>query len=342
MTPRILLICLLLLCAACNTHVQRKVTPAFYYWKQTWTGNTTELQYVQQLPAKRLYIKMFDVDLDEITKEPVPVAIFRQRAPFPDSVDIVPVVFVMNEVWEKADSNLAPKIARLLQQLCDSIPAARMPEIQLDCDWTKTTRANYFSFIQQIKKQPFFQHRQLSATIRMYQLKYLTSSGVPPVDKGLLMCYNMGDLHKPGDHNSILDVATMTSYIGNDRIAGYPLPLDIALPLFEWSVLFRNGQYIGILRNVGEKELRNTLLFTHSGERLYTVQKDTLISGYPLQKGNVVRRETSDHKALEASARLVAQQRQAYDPIIIFYHLDSVTLHNYPLDELQKIYRLFN
>jgi hypothetical protein len=342
MVPRIRLICLLLLCVGCNTHIQRKVTPAFYYWKQSWTGNTTELQYVKQLPAKRLYIKMFDVDLDEITKEPVPVAIFRQRAPFPDSVEIVPVVFIMNEVWGKADTSLAPKIALLLQQLCDSIPAARMPEIQLDCDWTKTSRTTYFSFIQQIKEQPFFQHRQLSATIRMHQLKYLASSGVPPVDKGLLMCYNMGDLHKYGDHNSILDVATINTYIGNNRVAAYPLPLDIALPLFEWSVLFRNGQYIGILRNVGEQELNNTLLFTHRGERLYTVQKDTLLNGYLLQKGNVIRRETSSNKVLETSARIVAAQRQAYDPIIIFYHLDSVTLHNYPLDELQKIYRFFN
>lgn len=343
MISRILLIGLLIWSAACNHPVQRQVTPAFYYWKQTWTGNTKELQYVQQLPAKRLYIKLFDVTQDEVTKAPVPVAIFRQAAPFPENVEIVPVVFLMNEIWARPDTALAGKVAKLLAQLCDSIPAARIREIQLDCDWTQTSRDAYFSFIKQIKQIPFFQQRRLSATIRLYQVKYVAKTGVPPVDRGLLMCYNMGDLRKPGAHNSILDPDVMESYLGEHRIARYPLPLDIALPLFGWSILFRNDiGYAGILRNVGETELQNTALFTPGPSHLYTVQQDTLLNGYPLKKGNVIRRETTDALTLAAAAKLVAKQLQTTDPTIIFYHLDSLTLQNYPLDELQKITRFFN
>ncbi|MCW3467715.1 hypothetical protein [Chitinophaga nivalis] len=339
---RIYLSYLLLLCMACHSPVQRKVTPAFYFWKQTWTGNTTEKQYVAQLPAKRLYIKMFDVELDDATQTPAPVATFRQAAPLSDSVDIIPVVFLMNNIWEKADTTLAGNVGKLLQQLCEQIPAARIPEIQLDCDWTKNSRTAYFDFLTRIRQHPFFRNRSLSVTIRMHQVKFLTASGTPPADKGLLMCYNMGDLRKYGDHNSILDETTMAAYIGKDRVARYPLPLDLALPLFEWSVLFRKGQYAGILRNISTQELRNTRLFDHSGQLLYTVKQDTLLNGYALRQGEVVRRETTSHEALKAAARLVAQQRQTYDPVVIFFHLDSVTLHNYPLDELQKIYRLFN
>ncbi|HVI47439.1 MAG TPA: hypothetical protein VM802_21380 [Chitinophaga sp.] len=336
------LCCILLLLAACKHPVPRKVTPAFYFWKSIWTGNATENAYLRQLPAGRLYIKMFDVDVDEMTKQPVPVAVFRQQVPLPDSMDIVPVVFFMNEVWEHPDTTLATKVAQLLQHLCRSIPAARIPEIQLDCDWTKTSRDVYFAFLQALRRQPFVREHLLSATIRMHQVKYVGSSGIPPVEKGLLMCYNMGDLRKEGDHNSIIDPSTLASYIGQNRIAEYPLPLDIALPLFEWTVLFYQGRYEGILRNVGSAELHDTALFAPAGKQLFTVKKDTLLNGYYLHTGSTIRRETSTHKELEAAARMVAQQRQQYNPVIIFYHLDSVTLHNYPLDELQKIYRLFN
>lgn len=342
MTPRNLFLCLLLLCAACHRPAPRKVTPAFYFWKQTWTGNATEQQYLRQLPARRLYVKMFDIDRDVVTRQPIPVAILQQKVPLPDSVDIVPVIFFMNEIWEQPDTALAANINKLLEQLCSSIPAHRIPEIQLDCDWTKGSRDAYFAFIRQLQQQPFFRQHPLSATIRMHQVKYVTASGVPPVDKGLLMCYNMGDLRKEGDHNSILDRKTMEAYIGQDRISEYPLPLDVALPLFDWSVLFKQGRYAGILRNIGDRELNDTLLFARSGNLLYTVKKDSLINGYLLQAGNVVRRETSGSKELEAVATMVSEQRQAHDPVVIFYHLDSVTLYNYPLDELQKIYRLFN
>lgn len=343
MTPRIFLIGLFVLCASCTRRAPRETTPAFYYWKQTWTGNATERQYAQQLPAKRLYIKMFDVAADEAAKKPVPVAIFRKTAPLPVNIEIVPVIFLANEIWKYPDTSLATKVARLLQQLCDSFPAASIREIQLDCDWTRSSRAAYFAFMQQIRQTPFFRQRRLSATIRMYQLKYAVKTGIPPADRGLLMCYNMGDLRRPGPHNSILDEDAMASYLGENRVAAYPLPLDVALPLFEWSVLFRNGvTYAGILRNVGDAELRDTAFFERNAAHLYTVRKDTLLKGYFLQKGSVIRRETVNHAALERAARMVAKQLQTNNPVVVFYHLDAATLQKYPLDELQKIYRFFN
>ncbi|MDR6566823.1 hypothetical protein [Chitinophaga ginsengisegetis] len=340
MNPRILLIILLL---SCNHAAKRNVTPAFYYWKQTWTGNTAELKYMQDLPARRLYVKLFDVDIDEVTKAPTPVAIFRQKAPFPAGVEIVPVVFLMNEIWANPTPQLAANVSRLMEQLCDSLPATSIKEIQLDCDWTQTSRDAYFSFIKQIRQTPFFRERRVSATIRMYQVKYKVRTGIPPVDRGLLMCYNMGDLRKPGSHNSILDISAMESYLGEQRVAAYPLPLDIALPLFSWSVLFRNGtEYTGILRNIGTEELQDTTIFAAGSKQLYIIRKDTTLNGYPLKEGSVIRRETIDQQALETAAQLVAKQLQTPDPVIIFYHLDSTTLKKYPLNELQKICRFFN
>ena len=66
----------------------------------------------------------------------------------------------------------------------------------------------------------------LSATIRLHQLKFIGESGIPPVDKGLLMCYNMGDLHRLRISNSILETAELKKYI--KQLSVYPLKLDVA------------------------------------------------------------------------------------------------------------------
>ncbi len=345
----LLIICsLLFLLPACKSTPSRQVTPAFYFWKQSWTGNATELEYLRQLPAGKLYVKMFDVAPGDKPGEAVPVAIFQQQQPLPADQEIVPVIFLMNEIWNNPpDTNMAVQLAqrteKLLGSLCSSLPDKQpIKEIQIDCDWTKTTKDTYFRYLKALQHLPFFKGKDISATIRMHQIKFRNSSGIPPVNKGLLMCYNMGDLRKPGDHNSILDISTMESYIGNDRISNYPLPLDIALPLFQWTVLFENNQYKGILRNVGTRELENKNLFIPHGRQLFVVQKDTLINGYMLKKGSELRREITNVQLLEDAAQLISAQRQSYNPTVIFYHLDAATLDNYPLHELQKVYRLFN
>jgi len=341
-----LLILLTLLLAACRHEAPRQPEPAFYYWKQSWTGNPLELQYLQQLPAKKLYIKMFDVSPDAGGK-PIPVAVFRQQAPLPQGQPLVPVIFIMNEVWAQLKDTaeitaFTGKTSRLLEDMAMALPDRQIREVQVDCDWTQTSSSPYFQFLTTLKSQPFFRDKTLSATIRMHQVKYRTSSGTPPVDKGLLMCYNMGDLRKAGDHNSILDPATMKAYIGSDRISNYPLPLDIALPLFSWTVLFEQGQYKGILRNIGAAELDNRELFIPQGKHLFVVKNDTLFNGYLLRKGSELRRETTNIELLKSAASLVAKQKQDYNPTIIFYHLDAATLKNYPLHELQETYRLFH
>lgn len=329
---------LLLALFACRE--PRPTYRAFYHWKQRYAPTTGETDALRQLGVQRLYVRCFDVDWQN--DHATPVAIADLRAPFPDSTLIVPVVFVMNEVWQRKDSAWAREVAQrtagLLEQVCRHIPPERIPEIQLDCDWTRSSRDTYFTFLRALRHEPFFQNRQLSATIRLHQVKYAAGSGVPPADKGLLMCYNMGDLRKPGDHNSILDVNTLRAYTGNDRIAKYPLPLDFALPLFEWGVLFRKGQYAGLTRNM---PLQIENVFRPAGKLTWTVVKDTAIDNVRLHPGDLIRHEDSQTDAVKQAAALLSEQRQAHAPVIIFYHLEPGILHKYELHELETIYRLF-
>ena len=318
----------------------RETHRAFYHWKQRFDPSPGENTALQKLGVTRLYVKCFDVD--QQGDKAVPVAISDFRAPFPDSALLIPVVFIMNEVWQRKDSawthDVARRTAGLLAALCRNIPPERIPEIQLDCDWTRSTRDAYFAFLRAIRNEPFFQNRQLSATIRLHQVKYTAGSGVPPVDKGLLMCYNMGDLRKPGDHNSIIDPETLLSYTGNNRITQYPLPLDFALPLFDWDVLFRKGQYAGLTRNMPVTDER---IFRKSGDFSYTVVKDTAIANVRLHPGDVIRHEESAPGVLRKAAKQLSKQRQPGAPVIIFYHLEPGILNKYDLHELETIYSLF-
>lgn len=336
----ILLWSLLPLCMACSR--PREVHRAFYFWKQQYALSPPEKTALQDLHVSRLYVKCFDVAWNEINRTAVPVAIADFKEPFPDSLEIIPVVFLMNEIWQQKDTGwaqlMAERTASLLEKQCAQIPPRQIKEIQLDCDWTRTSRDRYFSFLQQLRRQPFFANRQLSATIRMHQVKYTGSSGVPPVDKGLLMCYNMGDLRKPGDHNSILDMEALRAYTGSNRITNYPLSLDLALPLFEWDVLFRDKKYAGLLR---QPPLSNKQLFREDGNHSYTALRDTALQNVLIRRGDVVRHESCPPELLQKAAHHLSRQRQPHTPAVIFYHLDPIILQKYSLHELETIYHIF-
>ncbi|KAA2242975.1 hypothetical protein F0L74_10665 [Chitinophaga agrisoli] len=329
-------ICLLIGCLSC-TRPPRTITRGFYYWKQRYAPDTTVLHTLEALHTHRLYVKLFDVALAGDKHTAIPIARLDQRSAFPAGMEIIPTVFIMNDVWPQVQPDtLAAQVARLLSQMSPQ----QAPEVQIDCDWTRNSRQPYFAFLQAFRQQPFLHGRQLSVTIRLHQLKFLASSGVPPADKGLLMCYNMGNLRQYGEHNSILNMEDMKAYTGNNRIKQYPLSLDLALPLFSWSVLFRQHNYAGLLRNLDENSFHSRQVFRHKSGQLYTVIKDTVMNGYALHMGDEVRYENCTPALLEETAHYLSARCQDRDPVVIFYHLDENILSKYALSELEKTYNI--
>ena len=124
---------------------------------------------------------------------------------------------------------LAGKICKLLASIYQN-NLNKPYEIQFDCDWTETTKEKYFHLLKLARarlNQFGFSTAKISATIRLYQCKYLFKTGVPPVDKGMLMCYNMGNLKNPGTKNFILESYELRKYISS--LNTYPLQLDVAV-----------------------------------------------------------------------------------------------------------------
>ncbi|MEO6540856.1 MAG: hypothetical protein ABIN74_07710 [Ferruginibacter sp.] len=315
----------------------RNIERSFYYWRTVLDLTDFEKQQLDSLHVKTIYLKFFDVDWDEAAKAPVPVAKLQAaNNKFAHGFRVIPTVFITNTCIQKIDPSqtrsLAEKIMQLLKSQVREIAFDTIPEVQIDCDWTASTREKYFDILKNIKRlKP---NATLSATIRLHQIKYIAKTGIPPVDRGLLMCYNMGNLKDPATKNSILETAELKKYISN--LSAYPLPLDVAFPLFDWKVLYRNNFYTGLIQNLPAAVFNNS--FSKQTGNRYSILKDTLLGGYDLRKGDMIRDEQSDINEVLAAAGEIGKHLKNTPLRVSLYHLDSVILSKYTTHELETLY----
>lgn len=215
----------------------------------------------------------------------------------------------------------------------------RLREVQFDCDWTDGTRAQYFAFLRASEK--LFAGKLVSSTIRLYQYKYPDKAGVPPVARGMLMCYNAGNVKDPETTNSVFDRQEVMAYLKDQH--HYPLALDYALPVFEWALLYHEGKFQAILSpemllgsNKRYLDLRD--------DRHATVLEDfTYGYFYPgmfIRKGDEIRFERPDMSDVEAVAGWLHEHKNSADAALTFYHLNNYDLTKYS-QALEGMYRAF-
>jgi hypothetical protein len=349
---RVSVVFLLFFPAACKQKQQLKTERGFYYWKSRLQFSDAEKKMLEQLKISKLYVKFFDVQLNEDGTGPAPVAKIAVDSSALDMLrqnktQIAPVVFITNETIKTLDSSglnlLAENIFRLIESISEKKLFAGYPELQIDCDWTQTTKSQYFFLLQKLKKlmdgsSLFGKQKILSATIRLHQVKYSNKTGVPPVDKSLLMCYNMGNLKNPATSNSILDPSELKSYL--QGLNKYPLQLDIALPLFEWHVYFSNQLYKGITSEIKSEELTSST--GKWNQNIFTFERDTVLQNIRFKKGDVLRFEESRKEDIEQCIDFLKQNIHNRQLTVFFYHLDEVILNKHPQHELETLYNRFH
>jgi hypothetical protein len=335
---------------SCNQRNEpRQIERSFYYWKSNLHLSNLEKKALDTLGVKTLYVKFFDVDWNSQQIKAMPIAKLTTDEKSLANVKenqslkftIIPTIFITNETFINIDSSAIKKLVddiyTLTTNTISSYAFDKIGGIQFDCDWTERTRDKYFLFLSTVKKIYTNSNMEISATIRLHQVKFLSKTGVPPVDKGMLMCYNMGNLKNPLTKNSIIETEELKKYISN--LSLYPLPLDVALPLFEWNVLFRKNMYNGILRDFPVEYFSS--LFTTKKENSFTILKDTFLQGYQFLKDDVVRNEKSDYATITEVANEVNQDLKNTQLRVSLYHLDSVILTKYKIYELETIYNSF-
>ena len=240
---------------SCSQGKAEKNLRSAYYWSTTWQLDSNKMNFIQKHHINRIYVRYFDV-VKDADGEIMPNATLHfntfeenrngktHESLIPEGIEIIPVVYIVNDCLktnEQMGKYLADKILLRILQMNEANDVKRVKEIQIDCDWTASTQKVYFDFLEKLRVKAKAKKIKLSATIRLHQL----SMTPPPVDRGILMMYNTGDVKQLSCQKPILDMKDVVPYI--QHLGSYPLPLSAAYPLFSWRILFREGKFVGIM-----------------------------------------------------------------------------------------------
>jgi hypothetical protein len=289
-----------------------------YYWKNVFELNDTERNFLTEHQVKRLYLRFFDVVPADpgsssnyhIEYEAVPSPTVSFRDTVPEGVEIVPVVYITIEALRLINSSFSDYSSLIVERIlnmADFHDLGALREVQLDCDWTQQTQEGYFALCQAVRDQLAPLGIQLSCTIRLWQL----ACACPPVDRGVLMLYNTGNITDPDTRNSILDLDDVKAYLKGQP---YGLPLDIGYPVFSWYVWFRDNGFMGLFHQRPDN--------------------DTVVKA-----GDVLRYEHVGFDELHAVDSFVRLNMPDDDASVILFTLDSANLSNYTSDEIRQLYR---
>ena len=241
-----------LLMTGCNSStIVQPSKRAVYLWTTQINMDSTKLQFLKSHDISRMYVRFFDVVLDE-QGNATPNATARFITPLPKNMDIVPTVFLMPECLRGDRQQLAKQIVDRVMQMCETNDVTGVKEMQIDCDWTSSTRQAYHRFMATMLKLCHARGINLSSTIRLHQL----AQTPPPADRGVLMMYNTGNVADINCHKPILDMRDAAPYL--KHLKSYKLPLSTAYPVFAWRVLFRGRQFVGIIHSDDEYPLLPT------------------------------------------------------------------------------------
>ena len=310
---------------------------SIYHWKTTFNPINSELAFLRKHNVKRLYLRFFDVALDNHWLEgelyPVPIAttVFRQVPPA--DMEIVPTVYITLEVLRQTNvktADLANRIVTRILAMATRHKIGNINEVQFDYDWTATTQNSYFELCRIAKDSLHGKGIELSSTIRLHQLR----GDCPPVDRGVLMLYNTGALRNAETKNSILDYSDVAPYVTN---ANYRLHLDFAYPAFAWGIWFRDNRFKAILRTT---DYSDQTYYRRQSDGTYKVLKNHYLESHELQKGDIIRLESSRYDEVLKVKRLAEKQLKDDSYSVLLYHLDSTCISNYTTDEIETLYDL--
>lgn len=324
-------------------HVER----AFYFWKSNNSISTEEAKHLKDQEVRKLYVKLFEVDYTE-TRGNFPYEKNRlSHYTFDDldSVTIVPTIFIKNSIFQYNDEKSLDQLADNIVFLIDKYSKSEYneknnifdyKEIQIDCDWTKTTKDKYFYLLKKIKS---LSGKELSCTLRLYPYKYPEIMGVPPVDKVTLMCYNLIKPLTKKTKNSILDIDELKKYLTERK--SYPVHIDVALPVFYWTQLYQNNRFAGLL-DLNENDIQS---FAKSTEPLwYQIGKDTSFNYGEtyLKVGDQVKCEEVKASEINEAITLIKKYVDLdASTTISLFDLDENTFKHYTDEEISGFYSSF-
>jgi hypothetical protein len=327
-------ITVLLLFSACRKPGNNTI--AFYYWKTGFKLNQNQTTLLKQT-GNNTYIRFFDVTWNETRHTSYPNAVVQFNQPV-TGINITPVIYITNKTFQNIADTAINTLAAHCNKLGNDIATQNhisYQKIQIDCDWSLTTRGKYFGFLKAFKK---LNQKQLQVTIRLHQVKYKGRTGIPPADGGVLMFYNMGTLNAdPEQPNSIYNPDDADKYVG--YINTYPLKLDIALPLFSWAIHVRDGRTIQVYGKIGRGQLRDLSNFeTTANVNNYRARRSFFLEGIYIKQNDIFKLEETDINTLNTAARQLNKNLpHQQNKTIIYYELANIDPSKFNAQALKQV-----
>ncbi|MDN5068519.1 hypothetical protein [Aliarcobacter butzleri] len=265
-----ILILLITLSFFSKTIKNENSTISFYSWENSFDIKDTN---------EKLYIKVLDIAFSTKLE---PIKTNLKTIP----KDFVPIIYITNETMKNVDYSLINnEILLILKDL-------NFDEVQIDCDWSDSSQSNYFNLLSDLKTKL---NKTISATIRLHQIKYYMRTGVPPIDYGVLMYYNMSNIGDFDTKNSILDNKISKKYHYN--FDTYPLKLKLALPLYSQAIQFRQNKALSIFEGVEKKDFDSN--FQEISQNKFKVLNSFYFKGRYVYKNDIFRFEDVNEKELK-------------------------------------------
>lgn len=295
----------------------------FYYWRTHLSLNAAEKNALQKATSPYIYTRFFDIE--KVAGKFQPVAVITKDESFETNKEIVPVVFIKNEVFYDITMDevdfLAENVSTLIKKKQTDYHIKISSEIQIDCDWTAGTNKEYFAFLKKLKE---LSGKEITCTLRLHQVKNSKLSGIPPVDKVYLMCYSTSSPLENSDRNSILDLPILKNYLKNVDL--YPLDMDIALPIYSWGIVTNHLGKHKIINALSVEDLKNSN-FKKLSENEIEVLTDGFYFGNYLNKGFHLKVEEISEDQLNQVKKFLDKKLSGY--AIVYYHLDSKFLNHH-------------
>ncbi len=308
---------------------------SFYHWKSNYQMDNDVRNYMRGLNCQKIYLHLFDVVKEGEISRPINIFKVTDSLKNDSSIHFVPVIFITNEVFSNTDTAKINGLTHRLKYFTDNmirhsnINKNTIDEIQFDCDWTPSTKENYFTFLKYVKN--LYPDVKISSTIRLHQIKDMKETGIPPVDKGYLMCYATSNANDGMDSNSILNIDLLKNYTEN--LNDYPIDLDYALPLFSWGIVSNKKSQIKLINGLTHNDL-DSVRFKRISENRYKVCEDCFINGLYINKGYTIEIEQITPTLLRNTIEYLDNKIQK-DYNIVYYHLSKGFLNRYTIDELK-------
>lgn len=310
--------------------------PAVYYWRTTLMLDSVERQFLKDYNVGKMYVRYFDITLNE-DKQLRPNATISFDDSIPAGIEVIPTIFIVNNCIEHGIDTIAPLLVKRVLQMNETHDIAGVKEMQIDCDWTASTQHAYFAFLEQMKQLLAEHGMRLSVTIRLHQL----AMEVPPVDYGVLMMYNTGELKDSKTHNPILDERDVAPYI--EHVSNYSLPLCTAYPNFGWQLLYTGDKFRDILYS---EDLNDSSLYRKVDENKYLIISSIDLPNYLgsnssftyLNAGDTVLVVKPEASSIVKVHDALSNNRSGINDQVVIYSLDKKSINNFNHQDYEKIY----